>query len=329
MSILIAGGAGYIGSHMVDSLINQGQEVVVVDNLSTGHKQAINPSASFYLGDTRNKEFLKDVFEKENIESVVHFDAFSLVPESVIKPLKYFDDNLIGIITLLEVMKEYGCEKIVFSSSAATYGTPNKNPIKEDFPLNPINPYGDTKVMMEKIMQWCNKAYGLKWVALRYFNAAGAKEDGSLGEDHRPETHLIPRILQVALEQRDHIDIYGNDYNTPDGTNVRDYVHVLDLVDAHILALNYLNDGKESRSFNLGSSTGFSVKEIVEAARKVTGKKIPSKIAARRGGDPDSLVADSTDAKRLLGWKPKYDDVDKIIETAWIWSKNHPNGFDE
>lgn len=329
MSILIAGGAGYIGSHMVDSLVNQGKDVVVIDNLSTGHKQAINSLAKFYFGDTRNKEFLRDVFEKENIEAVVHFDAFSLVPESVVKPLKYFDDNLVGIITLLEVMKEYDCEKIVFSSSAATYGIPDKNPIKEDFPLKPINPYGDTKVMMEKIMQWCNKAYGLKWVALRYFNAAGAKEDGSLGEDHRPETHLIPRILQVALEQRDHIDIYGNDYNTPDGTNVRDYVHVLDLVDAHVLALNYLNDGKESRSFNLGSSTGFSVKEIVETARKVTGKKIPAKIAARRGGDPDSLVADSTDARKLLGWKPKYDDVYKIIETAWIWSKKHPNGFDE
>lgn len=329
MSVLVAGGAGYVGSHMVDRLIEKGYDVVVVDNLSTGHRAAINEKARFYQGDTRDREFLTSVFEKENIDGVIHMDAFSIVPESMKDPLKYFDNNVYGMITLLEVMHEQGCKRMIFSSTAATYGVPERIPIHEDDQKKPINPYGESKLIMEHMIHWCDVAYGIKWVALRYFNAAGAKADGSIGEDHHPETHLIPIILQTALGERDHIDMYGDDYDTPDGTNVRDYVHILDLADAHILALKYLDEGNESRAFNLGSSTGFSVKQMVEAAREVTGKEIPAKIAPRRPGDPDSLVAESEDARNILGWKPQYDDVHDIIKTAWAWTQSHPNGYED
>lgn len=329
MAILVAGGAGYIGSHMVKDLVEHGQEVVVADNLSTGHRDAINPKAKFYEGDIRDRKFLDKIFDNEDIEAVVHFAAFSIVPESMSKPLKYFDNNTGGMITLLEAMRDHNIKYIVFSSTAATYGVPEHMPIKETDPQNPINPYGLSKLMMEKMMHWADKAYGIKFVALRYFNVAGAAPDGTIGEDHGPETHLVPIILQVAQGKRRELSIFGDDYNTPDGTNVRDYVHVMDLADAHILAIKYLEAGNESNAFNLGSSTGFSNKQILEAAREVTGEPIPAKIAPRRPGDPDSLVAASDKARNVLGWDPKYDDVHDIIATAWKWHSTHPKGYDD
>lgn len=329
MAILVAGGAGYIGSHMVKDLIEHGEDVVVADNLSTGHRDAINPKAKFYEGDIRDRKFLDDVFDNEDITAVVHFAAFSIVPESMSKPLKYFDNNTGGMITLLEAMRDHNIKYIVFSSTAATYGVPEHMPIKETDPQNPINPYGLSKLMMEKMMAWADKAYGIKFVALRYFNVAGAAPDGTIGEDHGPETHLVPIILQVAQGKRKELSIFGDDYNTPDGTNVRDYVHVMDLADAHILAIKYLEAGNKSNAFNLGSSTGFSNKQMLEAAREVTGKPIPAKMAPRRPGDPDSLVAASDKARTILGWKPKYDDVHDIIATAWKWHSTHPKGYDD
>ncbi|MFJ6957780.1 MAG: UDP-glucose 4-epimerase GalE [Ligilactobacillus animalis] len=330
MSVLVLGGAGYIGSHTVDRLVDQGQDVVVVDSLVTGHRAAINDKAKFYQGDLADQDFMRKVFtENPEIDAVIHFAAYSLVAESMKKPLKYFDNNTAGMIKLLEVMNEFDIKNIVFSSTAATYGIPEKMPIMESDPQDPINPYGESKLMMEKIMRWADEAYGTKFVALRYFNVAGAKPDGSIGEDHGPETHLIPIVLQVAQGKRDKLQIFGDDYNTPDGTNVRDYVHPFDLADAHILAVDYLRKGNESNAFNLGSSTGFSNLEIVEAARKVTGKVIPAEIAPRRGGDPDSLIASSDKAREILGWKPQFDNIERIIETAWAWHSSHPNGYDD
>ncbi|MCP0886535.1 UDP-glucose 4-epimerase GalE [Ligilactobacillus sp. WILCCON 0076] len=331
MSILVLGGAGYIGSHTVDRLISNGKEdVVVVDSLVTGHKAAVNPNAKFYQGDLADQPFMRKVFkENPDIDAVIHFAAFSLVAESMKKPLKYFDNNTAGMVKLLEVMNEFDVKRIVFSSTAATYGIPEKMPIYEDDPQKPINPYGESKLMMEKIMHWSDEAYGIKFVALRYFNVAGAKPDGTIGEDHGPETHLLPIVLQVAQGKREKLMIFGDDYNTPDGTNVRDYVHPFDLADAHILAVEYLREGKESEAFNLGSSTGFSNLEILKAAREVTGKAIPTEIAGRRGGDPDTLIAASDKARKILGWKPQFDDIHKIIETAWKWHSTHPNGYND
>lgn len=330
MSVLVLGGAGYIGSHTVDRLVDQGQDVIVVDSLVTGHRAAVNDKAKFYQGDLADQDFMRKVFtENPEIDAVIHFAAYSLVAESMKKPLKYFDNNTAGMIKLLEVMNEFDIKNIVFSSTAATYGIPEKMPIMESDPQDPINPYGESKLMMEKIMRWADEAYGTKFVALRYFNVAGAKPDGSIGEDHGPETHLIPIVLQVAQGKRDKLQIFGDDYNTPDGTNVRDYVHPFDLADAHILAVDYLRKGNESNAFNLGSSTGFSNLEIVEAARKVTGKEIPAEIAPRRGGDPDSLIASSDKAREILGWKPQFDNIERIIETAWAWHSSHPNGYDD
>lgn len=330
MSVLVLGGACYIGSHTVDRLVDQGQDVVVVDSLVTGHRAAVNDKAKFYQGDLADQDFMRKVFtENPEIDAVIHFAAYSLVAESMKKPLKYFDNNTAGMIKLLEVMNEFDIKNIVFSSTAATYGIPEKMPIMESDPQDPINPYGESKLMMEKIMRWADEAYGTKFVALRYFNVAGAKPDGSIGEDHGPETHLIPIVLQVAQGKRDKLQIFGDDYNTPDGTNVRDYVHPFDLADAHILAVDHLRKGNESNAFNLGSSTGFSNLEIVEAARKVTGKEIPAEIAPRRGGDPDSLIASSDKAREILGWKPQFDNIERIIETAWAWHSSHPNGYDD
>ncbi|WP_291291212.1 UDP-glucose 4-epimerase GalE [Enterococcus sp.] len=329
MAILVLGGAGYIGSHAVDQLITKGYQAVVVDNLLTGHRQAIHPEAVFYEGDIRDKTFLQSVFEKETIDGVIHFAASSLVGESVEKPLKYFNNNVYGMQVLLEVMKENNVEHIVFSSTAATYGEPKQSPITEETPTNPKNPYGESKLMMEKMMRWCDEAYGMKYVALRYFNVAGAKSDASIGEDHDPETHLVPIILQVALGQRQELAIFGDDYDTPDGTCVRDYVHVEDLCSAHILALEYLKQGNASNVFNLGSNNGYSVKEMLDAARIVTKKEIPAKVAPRRAGDPSTLVASSDKAKAVLGWNPQYTDVKQIIETAWNWHVSHPEGYQE
>lgn len=335
MAILVLGGAGYIGSHMVDRLVEQGQEKqgqekVVVDNLVTGHRAAVHPDAVFYEGDLADQDFMRRVFqENPDVDAVIHFAAYSLVAESIEKPLKYFDNNTAGMVKLLEVMNECGVKYIVFSSTAATYGIPEEIPILETTPQRPINPYGESKLMMETIMKWSDQAYGIKYVPLRYFNVAGAKPDGSIGEDHGPETHLLPIILQVAQGVRDKIMIFGDDYNTPDGTNVRDYVHPFDLADAHLLAVQYLREGNASTAFNLGSSTGFSNLEILEAARKVTGKEIPAEKADRRPGDPDTLIASSEKARTILGWKPQFDNIEKIIETAWAWHSSHPKGYDD
>ncbi|WP_413488312.1 UDP-glucose 4-epimerase GalE [Carnobacterium divergens] len=327
MTILVLGGAGYIGSHGVDQLIEKGYQVVVVDNLQTGHKEAIHKDARFYQGDIRDKAFLQGIFKKEKIDGVLHFAANSLVGESMEQPLMYFNNNVYGTQIVLEVMEEFDVKKIVFSSSAATYGEAKVMPIAESAPTNPTNPYGETKLMMEKMLKWCEEAYQMNYVALRYFNVAGAKINGQIGEDHTPETHLIPLVLQTALGQRAQLSIFGNDYDTPDGTCIRDYVHVQDLIAAHILALEYLEAGNSSNIFNLGSSTGFSVQEIVEAARKITGKEIPTKVEARRAGDPSTLVAASQKAQEMLGWKPEYTTMETIIESAWNWHVNHPTGY--
>ncbi len=309
MSILVLGGAGYIGSHAVYQLIDQGKDVVVIDSLETGHEDAVHEKASFYRGDIRDIEFLREVFSHENIEGVVHFAANSLVGESMEVPLKYFDNNVYGTQVLLQAMTEFDVKNIVFSSTAATYGEPEQVPITEAMPTLPTSTYGETKLTMEKMMKWCEIAHGIRYVSLRYFNVAGARQTGEIGEDHRPESHLIPIVLQVALNQREHISIFGEDYDTPDGTCIRDYVHVEDLIDAHVLALNYLQNGGESNIFNLGSSQGFSVKEIIDTARKVTGHEIPAKVAPRRAGDPSTLIASSDKAQKTLGWKPKRTDI--------------------
>lgn len=329
MSILVLGGAGYIGSHAVYRLIDKGEKVVVVDNLQTGHAGAIHPEATFYKGDIRNRAFLQEVFQKETIEAVIHFAANSLVGESMEVPLKYYDNNVYGTQVLLETMIEHNVKKIVFSSTAATYGEPKAVPITEQMPTMPTNTYGETKLTMEKMMKWCEKAHGLNYVALRYFNVAGARADAKIGEDHNPETHLIPLVLEVALGQREYISVFGDDYDTPDGTCIRDYIHVEDLIDAHLLAVNYLNEGRGSNVFNLGSSQGFSVKEIIEAVKKVTEKTIPEKIVARRSGDPAKLIAASDKARQLLGWEPSRTSIETIIQDAWNWHRHHPDGYDE
>ena len=314
MSILVCGGAGYIGSHAVYQLVKAGEEVVIVDNLQTGHRGAINPSAKFYQGDIRNAKILDKIFTENKIEAVIHFAANSLVGESVEKPLMYFNNNVYGMQILLESMVRNGVDKIVFSSTAATYGEPEKIPIEENDRTQPTNPYGESKLIMEKMMKWVSRANGIRFVSLR---------------DHHPETHLIPLILQVPLGKRDHITIFGNDYPTPDGTCLRDYIHVIDLADAHILALNYLREGGESNIFNLGNGQGFSVKEMIVTAEKVTGQKIKTEMGARRAGDPAQLIASSDKAKEILKWNPQFADVEKVIETAWIWHKNHPNGYED
>lgn len=328
MTVLVLGGAGYIGSHAVDQLITNGYDVAVIDNLLTGHIESLHEKARFYKGDIRDKKFMCEVFSQEkNIEGVIHFAAFSLVGESMEEPLKYFNNNVYGAQITLEVMREFGVKYIVFSSTAATFGIPEEMPIKETTPTKPINPYGQSKLMMEQMMKWQSEASDMNYVALRYFNVAGAKEDGSIGEAHNPETHLIPIILQVALGQRDELVIYGDDYNTPDGTNIRDYIQVVDLVDAHIKALEYLKAGGKSDVFNLGSEEGFSNKEMLKAAREVTGHPIPAKIGPRRPGDPDVLIASSMKAKEVLGWEPKYTSIKDIIATAWKWHQSHPEGY--
>ncbi|ULL13231.1 UDP-glucose 4-epimerase GalE [Paenibacillus sp. H1-7] len=326
MAIMVTGGAGYIGSHTVAELLARNEEVVVVDNLQQGHRQAVL-GGKLYVGDLRDADFLDTVFKENEIEAVIHFAANSLVGESMQNPGKYYHNNVYGTLCLLEKMNEYGVKKIVFSSTAATYGEPENVPIMESDRTLPTNAYGETKLAMEKMMRWFDTAHGIKYVSLRYFNAAGAHESGRIGEDHSPETHLIPIILQVALGQRPHISIFGDDYATPDGTCIRDYIHVTDLSDAHILAVEKLRGGGDSSVYNLGNGKGFSVKEVVEIARKVTGHEIPAVIEARRAGDPAVLIASSERTKAELGWKPQRDSLEQIIETAWAWHKSHPNGY--
>lgn len=327
MAVLVVGGAGYIGSHAVYQLIDAGKDVVVIDHLQAGHKKAVHPQARLYEGDIRDRSFLDHVFTEETIEQVVHFAAFSLVGESMEQPLKYFNNNVYGTEVLLEAMVAHDIKQIVFSSTAATYGEQETMPILETAVTNPTNTYGETKLMMEKMMKWCEQAHGLRYVALRYFNVAGARATGEIGEDHTPETHLVPLVLEVANNQRSVISIYGDDYATPDGTCIRDYIHVEDLIDAHILALDYLQQGHASDVFNLGSSNGFSVREIIEAARRVTGHPIPEQVVARRAGDPSTLIAGSAKAKRVLGWSPGRTDIDQIIRDAWNWHERRPNGY--
>lgn len=329
MSILVCGGAGYIGSHAVHRFIEKGEDVIVVDNLQTGHLAAVHKKAKFYEGDIRNGETLDKIFAENEVEAVVHFAANSLVGESVEQPLKYFNNNVYGMQVLLEAMVRAGTGKLVFSSTAAVYGEPARVPILEDDATRPTNPYGESKRMMEQMMQWVSRANGIRYVSLRYFNAAGAIEDGSIGEDHDPETHLIPLILQVPLGRRESITVFGTDYPTPDGTCLRDYIHVLDLADAHALAIDYLGKGGESDIFNLGNGQGFSVKEMIEAAKEATGKEIRVTCGARRAGDPAQLIASSEKARRILGWKPRFTDVREIIATAWRFAERHPNGYED
>lgn len=327
MTVLILGGAGYVGSHATAEFLARGYDVAVVDNLSTGHRAAVSDKARFYEGDIRDKAFLTYVFTKEsNIEGVMHFCAYSLVGESMTKPLMYFENNVGGAMTLLDVMQDFDVKHIVFSSTAATFGMPEDMPITETTPQNPINPYGESKLIMEKMMAWQASATDMTYVALRYFNVAGAKHDGSIGEAHKNETHLIPIILQVALGQRDKVMIYGDNYQTEDGTCVRDYIGMSDLIEAHIKALEHLKAGGQSDTFNLGTRTGYSNLQVLETARQVTGHAIPAEIGPRRIGDPDALVANSNKADKLLDWKPT-ESLTDIISNAWQWHQKHPHGY--
>lgn len=326
MAILVTGGAGYIGSHTVADLLERGEEVVVIDNLLTGHREALL-GGKLYEGDLRDKELLTRIFAENDITAVIHFAASSLVGESMQNPFKYYDNNVYGAMCLLDAMQQAGVKKIVFSSTAATYGEPEKVPIEESDRTEPANVYGETKLMMERMMNWFDKVHGIRYVALRYFNAAGAHTSGKIGEDHRPESHLIPLVLQTALGQREFISIFGEDYPTEDGTCVRDYIHVSDLADAHIKSVEYLNNDGASNVFNLGNGQGFSVKQVIETAVKVTGRDIPVKFEARRSGDPAVLVASSDKARSLLGWKPSYNQLEDIISGAWQWHESHPQGY--
>ena len=326
MAVLVCGGAGYIGSHCVYELIEKGEQVVVVDNLLTGFKSAVHKDAIFYEGDIRDLDFLNKVFREQEIDSVIHFAANSLVGESMTQPLKYFGNNVYGTEILLKAMVENNINKIVFSSTAAVYGEPESVPIKETDPTNPTNPYGETKLAMEKMMKWVDLAHGIKYVSLRYFNVAGAHPSGLIGEMHNPETHLIPLVLQVPLKVRDKIMIFGDDYKTEDGTCVRDYIHIMDLINAHLLALEYLRADNESNIFNLGNGMGFSVKEIIDASEEVTGQAINKEMGSRRPGDPATLVASSDKIRKVLGWEPKHADLKDIIQSAWNFHKTNSQG---
>jgi len=325
MRILVTGGAGYVGSHCLRALIAAGHEAVVYDNLSRGHKKAV-PAGLLVEGDLTDEAKLAAVLKERKIEAVMHFAALALVGESVEKPDLYYRNNVVGSFHLLEAMREAGVGKIVFSSTTATYGTPEKMPIAETTPQQPINPYGFSKLVVERMLDDYADAHGFGFAALRYFNAAGAAPDGKIGEDHTPESHLIPIVLQVALGQRESIGIFGDDYPTSDGTCIRDYVHVDDLASAHLAALDRLQLGK-SIKVNLGTGRGYSVREVINACRKITGHKIPEKKAPRRPGDPPELIADSRLARKLLDWSPKYETVESIVETAWRWHQAHPRGY--
>ena len=325
MNVLVVGGAGYIGSHAVRLLINAGHNVTVYDNLKLGHRQAV-PAELLVEGDLLDQPRLVETMQRLKIDAVMHFAALIQVNESVNDPAKYYRNNVIGAIELLDAMRLAGVFKIVFSSTTATYGEPEIIPIPETTPQAPVNPYGFTKLVFEKALADYASAYGFAYAALRYFNAAGASPDGTIGEDHDPETHLIPIVLQVALGQRENITIFGDDYDTPDGTCVRDYIHIEDLGDAHLRALDRLEPGK-GICVNLGTGRGTSVLEIVEACREITGHPIPVVMGKRREGDAPELIADARLAKKVLGWEPKYNDVKSIVETAWNWHRTHPNGY--
>jgi UDP-glucose 4-epimerase len=326
--ILVVGGAGYIGSHMVKYLIEKGESVVVLDNLSNGHRAAVAENIPFYEGNIFERDWVLKLLQAEKITHVMHFAAHAYVGESVTDPLKYYKNNVAAAVMLLDAMAEAGVKFFVFSSTCATYGEPQRLPISEDHPQNPVNPYGETKLTVEKLLRDLAMQKQIAAASLRYFNAAGAASDGTIGEDHKPETHLIPLVLQVASGQRSEVTVFGDDYKTPDGTCLRDYIHVEDLADAHLKALNLLENPGDYFELNLGTGKPASVKEIIEVCRKVTGKEIPVKIAPRRAGDPAELYADNAKAKKILGWEPRYTDIRSIIESAWRWHQKHPNGFE-
>jgi len=323
MKVLVCGGAGYIGSACSEYLLDHGHEVSVFDSLVNGHRKAVDTRAEFIKGDLGDRDFIIEVCEKGNFDAIMHFAAFSLVGESMKDPSKYFRNNLANGINLADAAVAGNVKTIVFSSTAATFGEPEESPIRETTTQCPINPYGESKLCFEKVLKWYSKIHGIKYAALRYFNAAGASEN--FGEDHNPETHLIPIILQVAQGKRDKIMLFGDDYDTPDGTCVRDYIHILDLAQAHMLAL----DAPKSGHYNLGTGNGLSVKEIVEAAREVTGHPIPAEIAPRRAGDPDRLIACSDLAREALGWKPQFENAHDIISSAWKWIQKNPSGYND
>ena len=325
MNVLVTGGAGYIGSVTTRALVDRGDAVCVVDNLSTGHKGAVPAEIPFYQTSLQETRELEEILRAGGIEAIVHFAAYSLVGESVKDPEKYFRNNVAGTLSLLEAMNAAGVRQLVFSSTAAVYGEPESVPISEEHPTRPGNPYGLTKRFMEQAMESYAGAYGLRFAALRYFNACGAA--GRLGEAHSPETHLIPLVLQVALGQRPSISIYGTDYDTPDGTCVRDYIHVLDLADAHLRALDHLARGGESLHCNLGNGRGFSVREVIETCREITGHEIPAEEGPRRPGDPSRLVADAAKARAVLGWQPERGGLSRIVSDAWEWHRTHPTGY--
>ncbi len=324
--ILVTGGAGYIGSHTVRLLAGQGRKIVVLDNLVFGHEQAIvDPDVELVFGEVGDQELVRSLFEKHGFGAVIHFAAYAYVGESVTNPLKYYQNNTAEPIKLLQVMQEFGCKVFVFSSTCATYGVPNKLPITETNVQDPINPYGRSKLMVEWILKDCGEAWGLRSACLRYFNASGCSPDGKIGEDHDPETHLIPRVLMAVTGEIEYLEVFGTDYNTPDGTCIRDYIHVEDLADAHAKALDHLAAGGESIRCNLGTGVGVSVKQIITAVEEVTGKTVPVKFGPRRAGDPDSLVADPALAKQLLGWEARHRDVRDMVAPAWTWM-NGPGG---
>ena len=318
MAILVCGGAGYIGSHINKQLHKEGYETIVFDNLIYGHKEAVK-WGKLVVGDLKNMDEIEAVFKNNQIDAVFHFAAYAYVGESVDHPEKYYYNNVANTLNLLHVMMKYGCNKIIFSSTCATYGEPEKVPITEDMPQNPINPYGATKLMVERIFQDYHKAYGLQYVVLRYFNAAGADPDGEIGENHNPETHIIPLVLDAASGKRPDIKVFGTDYDTPDGSCIRDYIHVYDLATAHLLALHHLEAGKESQFFNLGNEKGTSVLEVVDSVKRVTRRNLKVTLTDRRPGDPAKLVGSSQKAQEVLGWKPIYGDIDVIVEHAWKW----------
>ncbi len=327
MKILVLGGAGYIGSHAVRSILASGSEAIVADSLETGHTAAVDGGAKLYVGDIRDGAFLDNVLGSERVDAVMHFAANSRVGESMEHPIKYYDNNMGGAISLVKAMAAHNVKRIIFSSTAAVYGQPSAVPISEEAPTNPENPYGETKLAMERLFKWAGMAHGINYVSLRYFNACGADETGDIGEDHSPETHLIPIILQVPLKKREYVSIFGTDYDTRDGSCVRDYVHVSDLISAHMLALQYLNGGGASGIFNLGNGVGYTVREVIETARRVTGHPIPAREEARRAGDPAELVAASGKAASVLGWKAEHGSLTGIIRSAWKWHSAHPDGY--
>jgi UDP-glucose 4-epimerase len=323
MKILVTGGAGYIGSVTSELMLDSGHEVIIFDNFERGHRGAVDERATVIEGDLRDKESILSAMSQSKPDAVMHFAAYALVPESMSHPEIYFRNNVIGGINLAEAMHTVGVKKIVFSSTCATYGVPEKVPISEDLPQKPTNPYGDSKLTFEKILQWYHDLHGMQTIFLRYFNACGATE--KFGEDHDPETHIIPIVLQAALGQREKVFICGDDYNTPDGTCVRDYIHIVDLAQAHILAI----ESDLSGPFNLGNGSGYSVKQVVETAREVTGINITAEISDRRPGDPDTLIAAADKAHDILGWKPRIPELSDIIESAWKWHQAHPKGYND